>query len=237
MKTYKYIDPIFIAIEGLDGSGKSTMSKKVAEKIDAKLLKTPPDEFNQIRKKIDYLYRRCSEGSRLFYLSTVFYASDIVLQELQKKRSVVIDRYWMSSLVYNNSNIDDQDIIKLSRNLANPDLTIFLDVSKTKRFGRMMSRNVSITDADNLSIKHHNHLRNRYLGILKTLPIHKVLVINNDLITINDCFIKIKRAIKNVREIYNSNVCSNSSDKSMLEQMPVLSQRRVEHYRQSERRI
>ena len=237
MKTYKYISPIFIAIEGLDGSGKSTISKLVAEKIGAKLLKTPPDEFNRIRKQIDYYYRKCLEGSRLFYLSTIFYASDIVLQELQNKRSVVIDRYWISSLVYNNSSIDDQDIIKLSRNVANPDLTIFLDVSKTKRLKRLISRNASITDADNLSRKHHNSLRNRYLDILQTIPKHKALVINNDSIAIKDCFLKIEKAIENVREIYHTNICSNSSDKSMLEQMPLLSQRRVERYGQSGRRI
>ncbi|CAG2067603.1 unnamed protein product, partial [Timema podura] len=43
----------FIVLEGLDGSGKTTLSKKLSSKLNAKKMSTPPSCLLTLREKFD----------------------------------------------------------------------------------------------------------------------------------------------------------------------------------------
>ena len=58
---------MFIVIEGLDGSGKSTVSKYLAEKLNAKLLTTPGAGFKEVRKQLDTVFEHNTKARQLFY--------------------------------------------------------------------------------------------------------------------------------------------------------------------------
>src|SRR2546422_940162 len=86
-----------IVVEGIDGTGKTTVARRLATAIRAKYLRTPPPRFDSLRKYVD---KEASVETRfLFYLCSVAYASDIIRRELTK-RDVVCDRYLGTTLAY-----------------------------------------------------------------------------------------------------------------------------------------
>jgi thymidylate kinase len=68
----------FIVSEGLDGSGKSTCAAQLAEHIGAELMTTPSPRVRRYRDDLIQSLGASQEARHLFYLATVFAASDEV---------------------------------------------------------------------------------------------------------------------------------------------------------------
>ena len=118
---------MLVVFEGLDGSGKTTCARLLADRLDAALLTTPCPEVRSFRDDLIRSYDGCQEAGQLFYLSTVFDASVRVRGLLRSGRSVVIDRYFLSTQAYaafrgSQLNLDDTSDL-----LEPADLTVFLD--------------------------------------------------------------------------------------------------------------
>lgn len=138
----------FIAIEGLDGSGKGTVSKKLSKELNCKLYVTPPYPFNQI--KIDIDKNTNSEARFFFYLASILHASKEIRQILKRKH-VVCDRYIYSTVCYHfalNPNLAYFDIIHLD--ILRPDFVFYLNASYEERVRRIAKReNRKIEDVMN----------------------------------------------------------------------------------------
>lgn len=138
----------FIVIEGLDGSGKGTISKKLSEKLGFELYKTPPYPYEQIRETIDATAD--IETRFFFYLSSVLYASKEITQILRKKH-VICDRYIYSTVCYHSvltPNFACFDISHL--NILKPDFVFYLNASFEERAKRIAKReNRKIEDVMN----------------------------------------------------------------------------------------
>ena len=91
---------MFIVIEGLDGVGKSTITKALAREVDAVMLATPGDKFNSMRSELELIYKDNHQARQLFYMSTVVNISEQVRDLISKGKSVIVDRYWLSTQVY-----------------------------------------------------------------------------------------------------------------------------------------
>lgn len=90
-------DHLFVVVEGISGSGKTEISKRLAQQILAKYYATPPQPFSKMREEVD---RKLSLESRfLFYLSSVAHAS-WEIGDLLKTQSVICDKYFWSTLCY-----------------------------------------------------------------------------------------------------------------------------------------
>jgi dTMP kinase len=150
----------FVAIEGGDANGKQTQSKLLAEKLDALLISFPRYE-TEIGKLIranlkdewaaTKHYPSVSVYSKdetanvivrqaLFTLDRYDAAPDI-LDALANGRNVVVDRYWLSGLIYGAS--DAVDAVMLERVhacLPQPDVWILLDVPIEESFRRRPER-------------------------------------------------------------------------------------------------
>ena len=133
---------MFIVFEGIDGSGKTTISKLVAEKTNGVFYSTPPEKYRQLRKTVDTnsnLQRHYE-----FYRDAVIEASS-ELEAIESSNEVVVcDRYWLSTLVYHragNMVLDGSDFVGLKR----PDLTVFLYVSPSEQSKRFKEREVQGT--------------------------------------------------------------------------------------------
>ncbi|XP_018334940.1 UMP-CMP kinase 2, mitochondrial-like [Agrilus planipennis] len=77
-----------IVIEGLDGSGKTTITYKLAEKIKAALYRTPPLCTDGLRGSFD----DCKPLRRVFYAMGNYIAAEEIKKLLEEK-PVVLDRY------------------------------------------------------------------------------------------------------------------------------------------------
>lgn len=157
--------PVFIVVEGLDGSGKSTLAAGLAAQLGAELWSTPPAQLREVRPALDALYRGDGMAATLFYASTVAFASTQVAAALAAGRSVVMDRYWLSTKVYS-------EVIRatppppIEAALRAPDLTIFLDVDAEERHRRLLSRGMTPADRDTLG--RDEALRSAYLASAAT---------------------------------------------------------------------
>jgi len=149
---------LFIAIEGIDGSGKSTQSRLLAEKLKEaghKVYSTfePTDGF------IGSIIRDILKGTRKADNRTIaglFLADRLdhllneengLLKKLEEGYTVITDRYYFSSYAYHGTHMDLDWVIeanKICAQILKPDLNIFIDVPPEICFQRITANRVGV---------------------------------------------------------------------------------------------
>lgn len=144
---------MFIVIEGLDGTGKSTTAKALAEALDGKFLTTPLDKFKEVRPELEDIYGEESLARQLFYASTAVCSSNRVGEELTQHGCVVIDRYWLSTQVYHSWRTGGAHFLlpEVENSILKPDLTVYLNISLDERIKRLGGRRDN-TEEDRLTM-------------------------------------------------------------------------------------
>ena len=153
---------VFIAIEGVDGSGKSTQIKLLGKKL-AKLgyaIHTTTEPSSGILGPIlrTYLSNPNSQHSvdaLLFAADRIEHYHEEILPKLQSGAIVICDRYKLSSIIYQGLNgLSEEWIEMINSKVPDPDLTIYLDVSAdiaVKRFTNNRNKLEKFETYDNLN--------------------------------------------------------------------------------------
>jgi dTMP kinase len=163
--------PCFVVFEGLDGSGKSTCARLVAEHLGAALMTTPSPAVREYRDALVEALGPAQEARQLFYLSTVFAASEEVTRRLGAGESVVLDRYFLSTQAYAAFRGSALGLDALGELLRAADATIYLDTPLSQRRARLERRGMSaadletITEAADVRLR-HEHLRRAQLPVM-----------------------------------------------------------------------
>lgn len=153
----------FIVIEGVDGSGKTSVGERLAKKIDGAYFATPPEGYEDIR---DYINEAASPEARfLYYLSSVIDVSDKIKKSKENKTSVCV-RYVWSTLVYH-AVLEETDLIEVKQMvkpfesyIVRPTKNVLLTVSKEEQIRRLNYRNGgNHTVSDKLSIEDESFRR------------------------------------------------------------------------------
>ena len=141
----------FIAFEGLDGSGKSTQVKVLAEKLKGQGLKiytTAEPTTSRIGQIIKDIFKHKMEADhrtiaalyaadRLDHLTN---KTDGILKKIEEGYTVITDRYYFSSYAYHGTHMDINWVINansLSAELLRPDLNIYIDISPEESMKRL----------------------------------------------------------------------------------------------------
>jgi len=133
----------FVVIEGMDGCGKTTLTRFLSTKLDMKLIPTPPKNYQIFTEARGYFDGQPESIRRAFYSLGNYLAAVDVANSAQP---VVMDRYWHSTAAYAVANEikagDSTSVFDLSwpADLLQPDLVIFLQVSEKERMRRFESR-------------------------------------------------------------------------------------------------
>ncbi len=140
---------LFIVIEGISGSGKTEVSKMLAQQLPAKYYATPPAPFSKMREEADL---RLSLGSRfLFYLSSVAHASWEISRTLETQ-SVVCDKYIWSTICYHT--VYGLDIKETFEHLCRmPDYVFLIVCDEEKRQQRLYSRGGPVKDMEKFNLR------------------------------------------------------------------------------------
>jgi dTMP kinase len=137
----------FIVFEGVDGSGKSEISKIVSDMLETDYLESPTLEFKSIRKYIDDY--SSSVGRFLFYMTTNLDLSRIVENNV-KFKDVICARYYYSTLIGYSARSGKSvnylmDKLPISeKDFYQPDLTILLYVNRDEQKNRINKRNKGV---------------------------------------------------------------------------------------------
>jgi dTMP kinase len=140
---------IFIVIEGLDGSGKTTQAKILAKKLEKthKVLVTAEPSLNKIGTFIreDCLYedkRLPTEAEALLFAADrIEHMYKEIKPALDDGKLVICDRYIYSSLAYQGSAGLSIDWIKtINARALQPDFGIFIDVAPEKVIERLQRK-------------------------------------------------------------------------------------------------
>ena len=134
---------LFIALEGIDGSGKSTQTKLLTQKLASeghKVYSTFEPTDNQIGKLIRNILKGNAKADhrviaglfvadRLDHLLNEEYG---IVKKLEEGYTVICDRYCFSSYAYQGVHMDMDWVIQanaMSAQILRPDVNIFIDVS------------------------------------------------------------------------------------------------------------
>jgi dTMP kinase len=146
----------FIVVEGLDGSGKTTLIENIVNSLNG---------IVPIKSLIDILprgkcIRECIGNKEhygndlsiaLLYLSETTRVKDKIVHYLENGNNVIVDRWFYSTMAYtNNKYIDIID--NVSKYLPNIDMTIYVDVdidTIVKRLSNKLGEDV-FTNKDKL---------------------------------------------------------------------------------------
>ena len=142
MKENRY-SGTFIVIEGADGAGTTTQSKKLADQLDSDWTFEPTD--NSIGNKVDQMISSDNyspESIALgFAADRMIHLEQEIIPRLKNGETVVCDRYYHSSLVYQPVlGADYNWVKKINREAIKPDLTIIIDVSAEEGMSRVQER-------------------------------------------------------------------------------------------------
>uniref|UniRef100_A0A7C2SD15 Probable thymidylate kinase n=1 Tax=Archaeoglobus fulgidus TaxID=2234 RepID=A0A7C2SD15_ARCFL len=138
---------MLIAVEGIDGAGKTTISSYIAELLRkrgymVKVFKEPSN--SEYGRKIKNSKDRLSpeEELELFLKDRDIDVRDNIKPALQKGFFVVMDRYYLSNIAYQSARgIDARLIRERNEKIApKPDLTILLDVEPEIAMERLRKR-------------------------------------------------------------------------------------------------
>lgn len=144
-----------IAIEGMDGVGKTTASKLLAKRLGYKFIdknlrelfddKGSYDNYIRIRDKVN------ASPDRLF--TAWFYAlGNIYLHTSHEKENIVTDRYFLSNYAWSGTENNTEVYDLLVKKLGFPDLTVILYADEHAILSRLRHRDELDSDIKKVTL-------------------------------------------------------------------------------------
>ncbi|KPA73149.1 hypothetical protein ABB37_10095 [Leptomonas pyrrhocoris] len=133
-----------VVVEGLDGTGKTLVTRTLADKLHGVALSTPPPQFAPIRAA----FRDQDEAvARAFYSAANYIAAEDIVTRAQASM-VVVDRWWCSTCAMalaNKLTVEtlpptDDAVYQWPADLPKPDAGFLLSVEEAVRVARIRKR-------------------------------------------------------------------------------------------------
>ena len=172
---------LFIAFEGIDGSGKSTQAALLSERLKKeghKVYCTAEPTDSPIGTMIRNIFNHKMEADHrtiagLFVadrLDHLLNKTNGILKKMEEGYTVITDRYYFSSYAYHGTHMPLKWVIEansLSAELLRPDLNIYIDVPAESSMDRLTKTRSSIElyeTSENLK-----QVRSKYLEAIELL--------------------------------------------------------------------
>ncbi|MCO4761612.1 MAG: viperin family antiviral radical SAM protein [Myxococcales bacterium] len=156
--------PFIVAIEGLDGTGKSTTVGLLAKRLSARVIRNPPEELAHERAAADKLP---AAQRREWYLGANRRAVELARQS--KGSYVVLDRSAASTFAFGRAELGEVATeADWPADFPRPDLTVLLDLPEPQRRARHAGRGDGATTEEQRLARDHA-FRDRVLAGYRAL--------------------------------------------------------------------
>nr|XP_040056109.1 UMP-CMP kinase 2, mitochondrial [Gasterosteus aculeatus aculeatus] len=143
-----------IVVEGLDATGKTTLTESLRDALGATLLRSPPQCLSPARARFD---REPPLIRRAFYALGNYITAEQIGQEGMKK-PVIVDRFWHSTAAYAiatavsgqacNLPAEGSEIYRWPGDLLQPSLVVLLTLDPEERKTRLRNRGQGKTEEE-----------------------------------------------------------------------------------------
>ena len=182
---------MFIAVEGIDGSGKSTTIREIKRYLESKgeavYLTAEPTTLATGKIVRNFLSETNSDTPLIHEMLALAFAADRInhLREeiwpaLRKKQTVITDRYFFSSVAYQSLNVSYEWVKGINRFATLPDVLVFIDVSVDKAVERLTKFRTSTEIYEKRELLHQ--IDRNYREVIKEFEDNlKVIYLNGNL--------------------------------------------------------
>lgn len=173
--------PQFIVFEGLDASGKSTISSEFSQRHHLKLIGALPDAIKGWLPRIASTH--LAEATFSYFTLCNFLRALDINEMLERGEGVVMDRYFYTSYTYHKQLLKESMPDRIRQiysfgDLPKPDLVVFLDVPQAVRSERIQSRGEALQwYGDKVSSQHD--LTSSYFELFEELKVNVLRVDNH----------------------------------------------------------
>jgi len=171
---------LFVAIEGLDAVGKTTLAKLIAQKTGGVYYRTPPEIFIDECTQIDRNGVNFDEKRFNFFVRTVVYASSEIKKLTDENRIVIVDRWIWTTFAYHfaanrllRKKYENkmQDIMAV---LLEPSLSILVHIGDEQIWLRRMGKRAA-SNCDQVILRNPNLREDIFQLFLKLNPDFKLV--------------------------------------------------------------
>lgn len=185
---------MILAVEGMDGVGKTTVAKYIHKKYDFEYVKEPLSElFNLDNKELlsisENVFKVDDERVIAWYLAL----GDLFALSRYKDKNVIMDRHVLLNYFWNGTE-ESEEIFNLEQKMfGKPDLTILLYASPSVRRKRVESRDPHDPDLekDNMWIDGYDKMLS-YLNKYE----YKYILVDTDDLELKEVIVRIDDIIK-----------------------------------------
>ncbi|GAB4291169.1 MAG: deoxynucleoside kinase [Ignavibacteriaceae bacterium] len=204
----------YIAIEGAIGAGKTTLARKLKERLNAELI-LEQFESNPFLENFYLDRKRYAFQTQMFFLINRFKQQEALNQENLFLEYIVADYLFDKDRIFAYLNLSGEELKLyeaiyplLARNLRKPDLVVFLQsgperlMLNIKKRGRKIERNITRNYIEELS-EAYNHFFFRYTASpLLIVNSNEIDFVNNEA-DFDELFRQIFREDRGFTEYFN----------------------------------
>ena len=167
-----------ISIEGMDGVGKSTTCKLLAEKLgyifDEKPLHYLLDDNEAEKKQYQKVAKRVNASQNRDFTAWYYGLNNIYLYEKFKGKNIVTDRHIVSNYCWSGTDYNKDIYNLILKKIGKPKLTVILYATPEAILTRLKKRNVN--DSDIFKVSKSEKAYKRMICFCKTKKLEYIVI-------------------------------------------------------------
>lgn len=170
--------PLFLVLEALDGVGKTTLGRDLAERLGGVAMDTPGSELRACTGVVLAALGPHQAARCLFYSASVLAGGQRARDFADRGTSAIMDRYWLSTISYARARGVRLDLSAIERLVPPPDVTVLLMLDEEERQRRLRARGCTEADRATLAPGFRARVLHEMTSPERAAPLRPIVVVD-----------------------------------------------------------